>query len=352
MFNRNYLKLLLRQSIANGLVFFLLVIFFGCSKDKTPTERNGLLKQYSVEGYNLMENDKPRSFRGVNTMQTFGQTSPELMEQWGIEVSRVFIGNLGEQPIEGSPVLGSDGKWYHSLEDIVTQNRKHQQVTILCPFGWVNQGDQTLFTGLNPLEQSFYPSYSAKMQAIASHFAGQSDVWIEVWNEPFHWNNQNNYSHELWLETMTILIDNLREVEGFSNIILIPGNEQGQGEEVILLHGYYLSQKYQNLVFDIHAYEKWLVDQENHQIQNRILALRNNKLPFIFGEIGVQNTSEVLPVEFFLTVADQMDVSVLAWLWNRNSEDKNALLTNEGQPHATLDNNFWGERFYNFLQRP
>ena len=44
------------------------------------------------------------------------------------------------------------------------------------------------------------------MQAIAEHFSDQTDVWIEVWNEPFHWDNQNNYSHELWLTSMEDMV--------------------------------------------------------------------------------------------------------------------------------------------------
>ena len=111
------------------------------------------------------------------------------------------------------------------------------------------------------------------MQAIARHFRDQPDVWLEVWNEPFHWNNQNNYSHELWLESMEDMVDNLREI-GFDNIILVPGNEQGQSEAALLAKGQELMETRPNLLFDLHAYEKWLVDQSEAAIWQRIQQLK------------------------------------------------------------------------------
>ena len=57
------------------------------------------------------------------------------------------------------------------------------------------------------------------MKTIAEHFKNQPDVWIEVWNEPYHWNNENEYTNDLWLKDMKDMVDNLRWVEGFQNII-------------------------------------------------------------------------------------------------------------------------------------
>lgn len=37
------------------------------------------------------------------------------------------------------------------------------------------------------------------MRAIEELFKDQTDVWMEVWNEPYNWDNQNGYSHDLWL---------------------------------------------------------------------------------------------------------------------------------------------------------
>jgi len=207
-----------------------------------------------------------------------------------------------------------------------------------------------LFTGLNPLEQHFYLAYKTKMQAIAQHFRDQPDVWIEVWNEPFHWNNQNNYSHELWLESMQDMVDNLRE-NGFDNIILVPGNEQGQYETALLAKGQDLMENRPNLIFDLHAYEKWLVGQSEAAIWERIQQLKSQNLPILFGEIGVYNVSDLMTVLPFLNAANSAQVSVMAWLWNQNSEDRNALLTDDGEPNANEGNKKWGEIYRTFLER-
>ena len=106
-----------------------------------------------------------------------------------------------------------------------------------------------------------------------------------------------------------------------------------------------------NLVFDLHAYEKWLVGQNEAAISQRIEQLKSQKFPFLFGEIGVHNVSDLMPVVPFLNAANSAQVSVLAWLWNQNSEDRNALLTDDGEPNANEDNHQWGEIYRTFLER-
>lgn len=56
------------------------------------------------------------------------------------------------------------------------------------------------------------------------------------------------------------MVDNLRSVEGFNNIIVVPGNEQEQSEVAILEQGNNSLPNRKNIVFDIHAYEKWLIN--------------------------------------------------------------------------------------------
>ena len=182
------------------LVFYfkyclLYVVIQSCTSKENIQELSDTPLLFRVEGSQLLKENRPVFYKGVNALQTYGLGDAELMDRWNIEIVREFIGNLREQPISGGAIQASDAIWYHPLQSIVDQNRAHGKITILCPFGWVNQdGERTLLTGLNPLEQDFYPAYKTKMQAIAQHFSDQPDVWIEVWNEPFHWNNQNNYS--------------------------------------------------------------------------------------------------------------------------------------------------------------
>ncbi len=312
-----------------------------------PSQING---PFIIEGANILKNGESISYKGVNAMQTFGLENPDLMEEWNIEISREFIGNLREQPIYGNPILGSDDKWYHPLQTIVDQNRSKNIITILSPFGWVDdKGEQILLTGLNPSSQPFYEAYKLKMKQIADHFKDQADVWIQVWNEPYHWDNKNAYSHELWLNDMKEMVDNLRWINGFHNIIVVPGNEQGQSEDAIINKGKELVEGRFNILFDIHAYEKWLVDTNENQLITRMSNLKKMELAFIIGEVGVQNVGEVMEVRHFLSAARAVNVSVMAWLWNRNTKYNNALMKKNGQPNSTEANNYWGETYKEFL---
>ena len=259
-------------------------------------------------------------------MHTFGLNDPQVMDEWNIEIIREFIGNLREQPIYGSPVLGSNQVWYHSLQSLVEQNRLHGKITILCPFGWVDEeGQQILLTGLNPSEQSFFEAYKIKLVAMAEFFSDQSDVWIEVWNEPYHWNNENGYNHQMWYDDMNNLVHALRINANFSNIILVPGNEQGQSEKAMQIHGSTLLEKWGNLVFDLHAYEKWLINQSESDVLDRIDNISNAGLPILFGEIGVTNSSGLMNPDPFIRAIKQRNISVLGWLWVQNSTYPNAL---------------------------
>lgn len=306
---------------------------------------------FYVGDFNILKNGVPTSYKGVNTLQTFGLVDPKLMNDWNIQIVREFIGNLREQPIDGNSIQASDGKWYHSLQKIVNQNRVNQVITILCPFGWVdNQGKQTLLTGLNPSSQDFYKAYQTKMQAIALQFKDQPDVWIEVWNEPYHWDNKVNYSHDLWLKDMKEMVDNLRKVVRFENIILVPGNEQGQSESAILAKGEELMKGRYNLIFDLHAYEKWLKNNTEEQLINRIETLQKSNFTLIIGEIGVTNAGHELDPKEFLSAAKKTNISITAWLWSQNTAYKNALLTDDGKPNATPKNNFWGTSYREFLK--
>ncbi len=317
-FDEPNLNEIMRKAITLLAFTFLFYSIQGCTQENDQSE--GLTGPFAISGSNLLYNNEVVSYKGVNAMQSFGLTDPNLMEEWNIKIVREFIGNLREQPIDGIPILGSDGIWYHPTQEIVNQNRLYNIVTIICPFGWVfENGQQTLFTGLNPSEQNFYGEYKTKMKQIAEHFKDQPDVWIEVWNEPYHWNNENNYTHDLWLTDMSDMVNNLREVIDFKNIILVPGNEQGQSEASVLAKGELLLNSNFNILFDIHAYEKWLIDKTESQITSRLNTLKNENFPFIIGEVGVQNVGDIMPVQSFLNAVKSTNSTTLAWLWNKNS---------------------------------
>ncbi|HPH19403.1 MAG TPA: hypothetical protein PLE32_11515, partial [Haliscomenobacter sp.] len=84
-------------------------------------------------------------------------------------------------------------------------------------------------------------------------------------------------------------------------------------------------------------------------IIQRIQALKNRKCALLFGEIGVINSSGLMQTEAFLAAVDSTKTTTLAWLWNKNSSDPNALLDDVGQEN-NVNNNNWGSTFKRFLQ--
>lgn len=81
----------------------------------------------------------------------------------------------------------------------------------------------------------------------------------------------------LWLTSMEDMVDNLHN-SCFDNIILVPRNKQGQSEAALLAKGLELIKTCPNLLFDLHAYEKWLVDQSEANIWQRIQRLQSHPL--------------------------------------------------------------------------
>jgi mannan endo-1,4-beta-mannosidase len=306
---------------------------------------------YAIAGNTILKSGLPIQLKGVNALNTFGIGDHNLMDQWNIEIVREFIGNLREQPVDGAPIQAADKSWLHSLQSVVDSNRAHNKVTILCPFGWVDENaKQTLFTGLNPSEQTFYGQYKSKMRLIADHFKDQRDVWIEVWNEPYHWNNGSGYSNDLWLKDQKDMVDNLRRIDGFQSIIVVPGNEQGQSENSIVSKGKDLLVNRYNIVFDLHAYEKWLINNSEIDLLQRVEKVNDLGIAFLIGEVGVINSSGLMQPETLLSVLNAKGISAIAWLWNRNSNDQNALLTNDGHPND-INNNNWGTTYRTFLSQ-
>ena len=319
----------------------------GCTTDDALPPLG--IEGYAITGGRLTHHSEPTQLKGVNALHTFGADTDELMASRGVEIVREFVGNLREQPLEGFAIQDSYGDWLHPIDALVAQHRAAGRVIMLCPFGWVDSsGQQRLLTGLHPSEQAFYPEYRERLRAMAAHFAGADDVWIEVWNEPYRWNDSNGYTHGEWYDDMHTLVGDLRAIPGFDNIIVVPGNSQGQSEAALLARGADLQAAYDGLLFDLHAYEQWLLDQSEAQVRVRMQNLRDAGLPVIFGEVGVINASGLMPVAPFLAAAQAERASVIAWLWKRDGTDQNALLDTNGNPNDA-SNLAWGSTYLDFL---
>ncbi|WP_299128484.1 cellulase family glycosylhydrolase [uncultured Winogradskyella sp.] len=326
-------------------VLFLLSFFLSCNTKEDSVISN---TTYSIVDSKITFNSNAKQFVGANALHSFG-TGSEDMPLWNLNIAREFVGNVNENPIEGTPVQDANGQFLHSLQAIVDDNRANNLVTILCPFGWDGQASN-LLTGKFPAETAFWEAYKVKLALWAEHFKEQSDVWIEVWNEPYRFDRMDGYTDQNWLSTMTELYTIIRNT-GNTNIVLIPCAEQGQDESVLINIGNLFLDTTDNVLFDIHAYEKWLLEP-TAEIENRIQNLVDLNLPLFFGEVAPVNSGVLMNPEVFLDIIHNNQLSYAAWLWKYDETDQDALLTSDGSPN-NFNNNNWGTlfRFFAFKDR-
>lgn len=300
---------------------------------------------FAIAGARILQNGRPVTFAGANALHVYGGTS-DAMPSWRVGIVREFIRNLNEQPITGGAIYSNTNKTYfHSLRIMVANNRRNGLITVLCPFGW----DTLEILGLNPSSQPYYAQFKLRMRAIALEFKDEPDVWLEVWNEPYWWQGGRGYTDSLWLSDMRDMIDNIRAT-GNRNIILVPGAETGQSEGVLLTQGPRLLDGRSNILFDIHAYEQWLVGTSPASVTARIRAVKQAGVAMIFGEISPFNAGAQMDVRLVLDAAAAEGVGALAWLWKDDESDRASLRTSAGQPND-VGNAMWGTTFRAFLQR-
>jgi mannan endo-1,4-beta-mannosidase len=337
---RRYSDLILSLIVGVIAIF----CFFSCSQNEAnlPTEN-----VYSVSGGQIEFNKNTKQFVGANTLHSFGGGS-EDMPSWNLNIAREFVGNMHENPMSGFPIQDTNGQFLHPLQTMVDDNRSNGLVTILCPFGW-NGTNETLLTGKFPTETFFWDAYKQKLALWAEHFKDQSDVWIEVWNEPYRFDRADGYTDDIWFTTMTELYSIVRN-SGNNNIILIPCAEQGQDESVLINRGFEFLNTTSNVLFDIHAYEKWLLES-NANIDEKIQNLQASDLPIFFGEVAPVNSGVLMNPEYFLNRIHTKGISFAAWLWKYDETDQDALLTTEGLPN-NVNNNNWGDLYRSIAMRP
>ena len=199
----------------------------------SPAPATVINHQYGIKGNAILCDGKPIIVRGINAMHIYNsKIDPDVFTWSGINIIREFVGDLRDNPIKPGEIF-SDEKHHtlHSLQDTVNENRKYGIITIVCPFGW-DGASATEFTGCTPQGSTWYADYKARMREWAKQFKGQSDVWVEVMNEPFK-SLQGAEGDKMWLSTMTDMVDNLRSA-GWDGIILVPGSAWGGDEAVIM----------------------------------------------------------------------------------------------------------------------
>jgi hypothetical protein len=143
---------------------------------------------YSISGTNILQNGSPWYGGGIDALDQFG---PGTKSGRNIEVVREVIDDVTNCPILSSTgTIDTPIGYLHPLQDVVNNNRTQGQVTILAMFGWDTGGYEQIL-GNTPSSMPWYSTFKTRLAAIAQTFTNQPDVWIDVWNEPYSWNNTN-----------------------------------------------------------------------------------------------------------------------------------------------------------------
>jgi mannan endo-1,4-beta-mannosidase len=328
------------------LTIALLLFFLTFSCKKNSVKSVNAASVYSISGSKIYHSSNPVQLIGANAFHVFGAGGSD-MNSWQIDIAREFVGNVKETPLSGGAIKDSNGSYLYSLQTVVDSNRKNNRITIICPFGW-DGTNATLFTGTRPTVTDWWGSFKPVLAQWGAYFKDQPDVWIEVWNEPYIYNRTDGYTDAIWLSDMNTLVSIIRNT-GNNNIVLVPCAEQGQDESVLIANGNsFLSEK-TNVLFDIHAYEKWLLDADGN-IGIRLGQLQQKNLPIIFGETAPINAGTLMNPRNFLDSVYNRGISVCAWVWKNSDTDQDALLNPAGNPN-NVNNNNWGSFYKSFAGR-
>ena len=283
---------------------------------------------FTVKGTEILKNGRPWCAGGVNSFDQFG---PSKKGSYGVKLVRVVVDDLSECPISLSEGVKATSIGYlHPLEEIVNNNRSQGQVTILCPFGW-DTGNYRQILNNTPSAVPWYREFKARLSTLAAKFSGQSDVWFDVWNEPYPWDNKG-FTEAQWLSDMNDLYRTIR-ASAPKNIILIPGQAE-DGEETVLIHqaARFLRGK-TNVAATIHCYNHW-TGASQADSEARIRNTRKAGWALVIGEVGPDQWAP--DCSRLLNASVSQQVITLAWSWDSGDGDR---LVANGTPTP------WGTRF-------
>jgi mannan endo-1,4-beta-mannosidase len=331
-------------------IFFIILFFASCRKKESspeiPVVNDTTTVRYNIKEAKLFDVNTPLQLIGANALHVFSAGSSD-MNSWNMDIAREFVGNIKEAPLTGGVIKDANGAYLHPLQAVVDSNRVNKRITIIGAFGWDGISANE-FTGKSPIQTPWWNDFKIKLRQWAIQFKDQPDVWLEVWNEPYRYDRADGYTDDIWMRDMNELVSIIRNAGNY-NIILVPCAEQGQDESVLLNKGQaFLSDK-KNILFDVHAYEKWLL-VGNAAIGNRLEQLKQKNLPIIFGEVGPLNASSIMNPQPFLDSVYNRGLSVCAWVWKYDGNDADALLNAGGLPNDNNNNN-WGSLYKSIAAR-
>jgi len=339
------MKCIKKQYYRAPIIILLFLSLFSCKKNAAPPSSIPAAA-YSISGSKIYHLSSPIQLVGANAFQVFSAGSSD-MNGWNLDIAREAIGNPKETPLSGGVIKDANGAYLYSLQTVVDSNRKNNRITIICPFAW-DGTSATYFTGTRPTMTSWWPNFKIVLAQWSTYFKDQADVWIEVWNEPYIYNGTDGYTDAVWTTDMNALVSIIRNA-GNNNIVLVPCAKQGQDESVLIANGNSFLSGKSNILFDVHAYELWLLST-NSNIGSRLSQLQQKNLPVIFGETAPMNAGTLMNPQSFLDSVYSRGMSVCAWVWKYSNTDQDALLNTTGGPN-NINNNNWGSTYKGLAAR-
>lgn len=110
---------------------------------------------------------------------------------------------------------------------------------------------------------------------------------------------------------------------GNQNVILVPCAEQGQDESVLINKENEFLIKKSNIIYDTHAYRKWLLDT-NSSINNRLEQLKLKNISIFYGETAPMNVRILMIPESLLEIIYDRGLSICGCVWKKDEINKNA----------------------------
>jgi len=270
---------------------------------------------YSTSGGDLLKNGIKWHGRGANCITPGGLLAESIYTDLKADLVRI--------PIDVNKAIHTDNE----LRGYVNQARKHDAAVILCPFWYDNKDlggkvnwDAAQLLGNNPSGDARYDIVKTRMREIAVLFKNEMDVFLELWNEPYYWDNSHGYSDNLWESDARDMIENLRST-GANNIVVVQGNATGQGITAILNKGQSLINDFSNIVFDVHMYENgW--ELPTSSIEKKINQVRNIG-PMVIGEMAAGNHfQQKNNWDEIIEAARNTQTSLTYWLYGKEWSDR------------------------------
>jgi mannan endo-1,4-beta-mannosidase len=293
---------------------------------------NNLLAQisYTIQDSVILKNGIPWTFVGTDNMAVFN-----LPYNYNSQHSNCM--DIVRECIDLKMTTDSD------IESMVLSARNKGMVTILAGFwydsdafsGGTTPYPECQLLGVNPQQDPRWNLVMNRWKEIADlpSVKNHSDVWLNIWNEPYWWDGTNGYSDDMWETDAIAMIDTIRST-GASNIVVIEGSHTGQGHEVIINRGQIVRLGRGDVVFDIHVYNTlWNIPEVN--IIDRFQQLKNSGNAFIVGEFANNGTEIWEPV---INACQSENISLLSWLWGQYTEPFGSSFLSYSNQHCSALN--------------